>query len=98
MARVTYFDRATKTLLNIEERMLRTGALPAGTILRLRANDAGFYVEYVRDGEMWRTSAVIGETARDAFRWIQGFASATFAITEAAYMTGEKLPSLFYSA
>lgn len=95
--RNTYTRRTWATLLNVEQRMHRTGALPGDVTLELTGNDAGLFVAYIREGEIWRTTSVIGQTPRDAFRWVQGFAAATFSLTEAAYMTGEVLTSTFHN-
>lgn len=90
-----YIVRAYAALFDVQNRMLKVGALRPGMALRLSESEDGFYVAYLRDGEVWRTSGVIGDKPRDAYMWVRGFAHATFTLTEHAFMTGENVPEPF---
>lgn len=95
MKTLTYLQRAEASLADVQKRMVSVGLLPTGVTLALKNNDAGWWVAYMRDGDVWRTTSAIGPTTRDAYLFIRGYASAVFSATEHAYMTGESVTPVF---
>lgn len=84
--RLTYVDRATAKVANVQDRLHAVGMLERDVTLELRTDGEVYWLAYVRGDDFLRTSATIGESPRDVFRWADGFAHAAFSLTESAYM------------
>ena len=79
--RITHLDTARTRLADLSTRMCQAGFLPADVIMTLRSGEGAYWIEFSKNGEMIRTTSVIGHTPRDVARWVHGYSTAVFAIT-----------------
>ena len=88
MRKQSYMERSITYVGNIADRMRAVGLMAARERIEIMENEDGFYLAYLnRDGEVRRTSGSIGPAPRDLFMYVRGLASATFTLTEDAYMS-----------